>query len=79
MWKLKKSQCLGFLADEMNPGKRKRKLSAQRAGLPGDVNMTRGSALTPLRESVTALLDYLPTAGRQVGAPSRLAREKLTG
>ena len=26
-----------------------------RAGLPGNVDMIRGSALTPLRESVTAL------------------------
>jgi hypothetical protein len=47
MWKLKKSQCLGFLADEMNSGKRKRKLPAQRAWLPGDVNMTIGSAFLP--------------------------------
>jgi len=31
------------------------KLLAQRAGLPGNVNMITRSALTPLRESVTAL------------------------
>jgi hypothetical protein len=31
------------------------KLLAQRAGLPGNVDMIAGSALTPLRESVSAL------------------------
>jgi hypothetical protein len=46
-----------------------------RTGLPGDVDTIAGSALTPLRESVTALPAYLPTAGRQGGASSRLARE----
>jgi hypothetical protein len=51
------------------------KLPAHRAGLPGNVDMIRGSALTPLRESVAALPAYLPTAGRQGGESSRLARE----
>jgi hypothetical protein len=37
--------------------------------------MIKRSALTPLRESVTALPTHLPTAGRQGGASSRLARE----
>ena len=56
---------------------RKLKLTAHRAGLPGNVDMITGSALTPLRESVTALPAYLPTAGRQGGASSRLARENV--
>ena len=46
-----------------------------RAGLPGNVDLITGSALTPLRESVTALPAYLPTAGRQGEASSRLARQ----
>ena len=38
--------------------RRKVKLTAQRAGLPGNVDMMTRSALTPLRESVTALPAY---------------------
>jgi hypothetical protein len=53
------------------------KLPAQSGALPGNVDMIVGSALTPLRESVTALPAYLPTAGRQGGASSRLAREAV--
>jgi len=53
MRKLRKSQCLAFLADEMNSGKRKRKLPAQRVGLPGDVNMTIGSAFLPAYPAMT--------------------------
>jgi len=34
------------------------KLSADRAGLPGNVDMITGSALTPVLESVTALPAY---------------------
>jgi hypothetical protein len=37
---------------------RKVKLTAHRAGLPGNVDMIIGSALTPLRESVAALPAY---------------------
>ena len=43
------------------------KLHAHRAGLPGNVDMITGSAFLPA---------YLPTAGRQGGASSRLARER---
>jgi hypothetical protein len=50
------------------------KLTAHRAGLPGNVDMIRGSALTPLRESVTAL--PAPAYRQEVGASSRLARER---
>ena len=49
------------------------KLPAHRAGLPGNVDMIRGSALTPLRESVTAL--PAPAYWQEGGASSRLARE----
>jgi len=49
------------------------KLPAHRAGLPGNVDMSRGSALTPLRESVPAL----PALQQEGGASSRLARESL--
>jgi hypothetical protein len=45
------------------------KLLAHRAGLPGNVDIITGSAFLPA---------YLPTAGRQGGASSRLAREILT-
>jgi len=41
------------------------KLPAHRAGLPGNVDTIKGSAFLPA---------YLPTAGRQGGASSRLAR-----
>ena len=51
------------------------KLPAHRAGLPGNVDMIRGSALTPLRESVTAL----PALQQEGGASSRLVRESLRG
>ena len=46
-----------------------------RTGLPGDVDTITGSTLTPVLESVTALPAYLPTAGRQGGASTRLAGE----
>jgi hypothetical protein len=45
------------------------KLLAHRAGLPGNVVMIARSAF---------LLAYLPTAGRQGGASSRLARDHNT-
>jgi hypothetical protein len=48
-----------------------------RAGLPGNVDMIIGSALTPLRESVTAL--PAPAYRQEGGASSRLAREWLFG
>ncbi len=49
------------------------KLPAHRAGLPGNVDMITGSALTPLRESVAALP---APAYRQKGEDSsRLARK----
>ena len=51
------------------------KLSAHRAELPGNVDMITGSALTPLRESVTGLT--APAYGQEGGASSRLARECL--
>jgi hypothetical protein len=41
----RKVNALVFLKVGMYPGKRKRKLPAQRKGLPEDVNMTIGSAL----------------------------------
>ena len=44
-----------------------------RLGLPGDVDMIIGSALTPLRESVTAL--PAPAYRQEGGASSRLARD----
>jgi hypothetical protein len=53
------------------------KLSAHSAGHPGNVHMITGSALTPVLESVAALPAYLPTAGRQGGASSPLARDRL--
>jgi hypothetical protein len=49
------------------------KLPAPGAGLPGNVDMITGSALTPLRESVTAL--PAPAYRQEGGASSRLARE----
>jgi seryl-tRNA synthetase len=49
------------------------KLPAHRAGLPGNVNTIIGSALTPLRESVTALPPS-PCYRQEGGASSRLAR-----
>jgi hypothetical protein len=49
------------------------KLRALRAGLPGNVDIITWSALTPLRESVTAL--PAPAYGQEGGASSRLARE----
>jgi len=49
-----------------------------RLALPGNEGMIIRSALTPLRESVSALPAYLPTAGRQGGASSRLTREPVT-
>jgi hypothetical protein len=45
------------------------KLPAHRAGLPGNESMIIGSALTPLRESVSAL--PAPAAGRR-GHPADL-------
>jgi hypothetical protein len=45
------------------------KLPAPWAGLPGNVKTITGSALTPLRESVTALLAYLPTGQARQGIP----------
>jgi len=53
------------------------KTGQARLGLPGNVDMITGSALTPVLESVTALPAYLSTAGRQGGASSRLVREYL--
>jgi hypothetical protein len=44
-----------------------------RAGLPGNVDLITGSALTPLRESVTAL--PAPAYRQEGGVSSRLARE----
>ena len=44
------------------------KLPAHRAGLPGNVDMIIGSALTPVLESVSAL-PPLPT-GRKTGHPA---------
>ena len=49
------------------------KLPAHRAGLPGNVDMITGSALTPLRESVSAL--PAPAYGQEGVASSRLARD----
>ena len=49
------------------------KLPTHRAGLPGNVDMIRGSALTPLRESVTTL--PAPAYWQEGGASSRLARD----
>ena len=46
------------------------KLPTHRAGLPGNVDMITGSAFLPA---------YLPTAGRQGGASSQLARETWSG
>jgi hypothetical protein len=45
------------------------KLPTHRAGLPGNVDMITGSALTPLRESVAALPAY--KAGIQPTYPWR--------
>ena len=45
------------------------KTGQARQGLPGNAAMITGSAFLPA---------YLPTAGRQGGAPSRLARERGT-
>ena len=45
------------------------KTGQARLGLPGNVDMITGSAFLPA---------YLPTAGRQDGAYSRLARENET-
>ena len=48
------------------------KLSAHRAELPGNVNMFTGSALTPLRESVTALpVACLPAGNETSSRPAR--------
>jgi hypothetical protein len=47
-----------------------------RAGLPGNVETITGSALTPLRESVTAL--PAPAYRQEGGASSQLAREMVT-
>ena len=53
------------------------KTGQARLGLPGNVDMVTGSALTPLRESVTAFpapayrQEGLPT-GRQAGHPADL-------
>jgi len=44
-------------------------------GLPGNVDLITGSALTPLRESVTAL--PAPAYRQEGGASSRLARENV--
>ena len=50
-----------------------------RLGLPGNVVIITGSALTPLRESVTALPAFLPT-DRKAGHPADLpVTEDLTG
>ena len=49
------------------------KTGQARQGLPGNVDMITGSALTPLRESVTAL--PAPAYGQEGGASSRLARD----
>jgi len=53
------------------------KLPARRAGLPGNVDTIIGSALTPLRESVSAL--PAPAYRQEGGASSRLAREWSLG
>ena len=55
------------------------KTGQARLGLPGDVDMITGSALTPVLESVTAL--PAPAYRQEGGASSRLARESrgLTG
>jgi hypothetical protein len=47
------------------------KLPAHKAGLPGDVDTITGLALTPLRESVTALSS--PVQRQEGGASSRPA------
>jgi hypothetical protein len=47
-----------------------------RAGLPGNVDSITGSALTPLRESVSAL--PAPAYWQEGGASSRLARENIS-
>jgi len=52
------------------------KLPAHRAGLPGNEDIIIGSALTPLRESVTAL--PAPAYRQEGGASSRLARGWLS-
>jgi hypothetical protein len=52
------------------------KLPAQRAGLPANVVMITRSALTPLRESVSAL--PAPAYRQEGGASSRLDRELET-
>ena len=44
------------------------KLPAHRAGLPGEADTITGSALTPLRESVTALPAY--KAGHPADLPA---------
>jgi len=49
------------------------KLPAHRAGLPGNVDMITGSALTPVLESVSAL--PAPAYRQEGGASSRLARD----
>jgi hypothetical protein len=48
------------------------KLPVHRAGLPGEADTITGSALTPLRESVTVL--PAPAYRQEGGASSRLAR-----
>ena len=49
------------------------KTGQARLGLPGNVDSITGSALTPLRESVTAL--PAPAYRQEGGASSRLARD----
>jgi hypothetical protein len=51
------------------------KLLAHTPGLPGDVDMITGSALIPLRESITAL--HASAYRQEGGASSRLAREEI--
>src|SRR4030042_6778198 len=52
------------------------KLPAHRAELPGNVDIIIGSALTPLRESVTAL--PAPAIGRKAGHPADLPVKWIT-
>jgi len=49
------------------------KTGQARLGLPGNVDIIIESALTPLRESVTA--PPAPAYGQEGGASSRLARD----
>jgi len=55
------------------PSPKRLRAGRHRAGLPGNVDIITGSALTPLRESVTAL--PAPAYRQEGGASSRLARD----